>query len=130
MMSIGPVIQDAYHYLLSAGGRKSENKYGDEGQFATDRLGRSLACRLEFLQTGTDLLQQVKDYVAETLGRQIQMPPDTYFCAEEAETIEDVERCASRGLKMLVALARRLKIDPNTGEPIEEMDRRRHRYGV
>ena len=123
MSNLGPEIQDCYHYLLSAGGEKLEDKYGHEAHFATERTGRSLANRLRFLLLGSDKLAEIKMEVGKSIGRVIPMPSGLYDPVDEIETVGQIETYAGRGLKMLVALARRLGIDPNTGESIQTRGR-------
>lgn len=110
--------QDAYHYFIAAGGRKLENKYG-ESAFADSRNDR-LTKRLEYLQDGVEKLREMRALCQESLPR----GERAYFRIEdEYETvasIEDLDRAARLGIKAVIALTKRFKVDPRRGRLLED----------
>lgn len=113
---VAGVAQDAYHYFLAAGGNKLGERYG-ESAFA-DWRNNTLKKRIEHLSSGFEKLTEMAEECRLYLSKGARFETPSSFTVDYVETIEELDKQARRGLKLVVALARRFGVDARQGRLI------------
>lgn len=110
--------QDAFNYLLSAGGSTLEHKYGYESQLSQHR---TLAERIEHLELGREKLGEMVDLIHEQLRRPIPTSAIS-FGRRDVRSEADLVKYARKAIKMVLQICKRYKVDAYTGYTDEHPD--------
>ena len=119
--------QDAIHYFLQAGGAPLQHRYS-ESAFNSERRSNSLAARLKALESGREKLRDILSSIRPYMKKGEVLWAHNLDDIESAETLEDVEKAARLGAKMIIAIGKRFGFDPYTGETLETIEKEDPRY--